>query len=76
MCVEVTLGVSEEHIEKIEISTRNQASGSGFYRHRGGRIGASHCSSAFHTNLAQPSQSLIKSTLKLRGMAKSTKLIP
>lgn len=60
MCVEVTLGVSEEHIKKIEISTRTQASGSGFYRHRAGRIGASQCFSAFHTNLAQPSQSLIK----------------
>mgnify|MGYP000008269787 FL=1 len=60
MCVEVTLGVSEEHIKKIEISTRAQASSSGFYRHRAGRIGASQCFSAFHTNLAQPSQSLIK----------------
>ena len=60
MCVQVTLGVSEEHMDKVEISTRSQASGSGFYRHRAGRIGASQCSSAFHTNLAQPSQSLIK----------------
>ena len=60
MCVQVTLGVSEEHINKVEVSTRDQASGSGFYRHRAGRIGASQCSSAFHTNLAQPSQSLIK----------------
>ena len=60
MCCEVTLGVSEEHIKKIEISTRAQASGSGFYRHRAGRIGASQCFSAFHTNLAKPSQSLIK----------------
>jgi len=59
MCVEVTLGVSEEHIKKIEISTRTQASGSGFYRDRAGRIGASQCFSAFHTNLTQPSQSLI-----------------
>lgn len=60
MCVQVTLGVSEEHINKVEISTQAQASGSGFYRHRAGRIGASQCFSAFHTNLAQPSQSLIK----------------
>ena len=60
MCVQVTPGVSEEHINKVEISTRDQASGSGFYRHRAGRIGASQCFSAFHTNLAQPAQSLIK----------------
>ena len=60
MCVEVTLEISEEHIKKIEISTQAQASSSGFYRHQAGRIGASQCSSAFHTNLAQPSQSLIK----------------
>ena len=60
MCVEVTLEISEEHIKKIEISIRAQASSSGFYRHRAGRIGASQCFSAFHTNLAQPSQSLIK----------------
>ena len=58
--VELTLGVSEEHIKKIEISTRAQASGFGFFRHRAGRIGASQCFSAFHTNLAQPSQSLIR----------------
>lgn len=86
MCVEVTLGVSEEHIKKIEISIRTQASGSGFYRHRAGRIGASQCFSAFHTNLAQPSQSLIKTicypsiykvnTIKLRSMAKSMKVMP
>lgn len=60
MSVEATLGVFEVHIEKIETSTRAQASSSGFYRHRAGRIGASQCFSAFHTNLAQPSQSLIK----------------
>ncbi|XP_078382523.1 uncharacterized protein LOC144665209 [Oculina patagonica] len=60
MCVQVNLGVTEEHINKVEVNTRDQASGSGFYRHRAGRIGASQCSSAFHTNLAQPSQSLIK----------------
>ena len=83
MCVEVTLGVSEEHIKKIEISTRAQASDCGFYRHRAGRIGASQCFSAFHrTNLAQLSQSLlrqfviqasIKSTLKPQSMAKARK---
>ena len=59
MCVDVTMNISEEHINKVEISTRDQANGSGFYRHRAGRIGASQCYSAFHTNVAQPSQSLI-----------------
>jgi len=61
--------VSEEHIKKIEISTRVQASGSGFYRHRAGRIAASQCFAAFHTNLAQPSQSVMK-TIYYPGLYK------
>lgn len=44
----------------MEISTRAQANGSGFYRHHAGRIGVSQSSAAFHTNLAQLSKSLIK----------------
>ena len=59
-CVEVTLDISDEHVNKVELNTRDQASGSGFFRHRAGRIGASESHAAFHTNIAQPSQSLIK----------------
>ena len=59
-CVEVALDISDEHVNKVELNTRDQASGSGFFRHRAGRIGASESHAAFHTNIAQPSQSLIK----------------
>ena len=45
----------------IQKDTRAQAKGSGFFRHRAGRIGASVCGAAFHSNLSQPPQALIKS---------------
>ena len=60
LCTNITLNISEDHINKVEINSRTQANGSGFYRHRAGRIGASVSSAVFHTNLAQPSQSLIR----------------
>ena len=60
LCTSITLDISEDHINKVEINSRTQANGSGFYRHRAGRIGASVSSAVFHTNLAQPSQSLIR----------------
>eukprot|EP00795_Rhopilema_esculentum_P006504 gene6504-11962_t len=46
---------------QIELNTRNQAKGSGFYHHRAGRIGASMSKSASHSGPSQPSQSPIKS---------------
>ena len=52
--------ISDKDIEIVEKDTRPQAKCSGFFRHRAGRIGASVSGTAFHTNLAQPSQSLIK----------------
>ena len=48
-------------IKKVELDTRSQAKGSGFFRHRAGRIGASVSGAVCHCNLAQPPQSLIKS---------------
>ena len=59
-CVEVTLDISDEDVNKVELNKRDQASGSGFLRHRAGRIGASESHAEFHTNIAQPSHSLIK----------------
>ena len=59
-CVEVTLDISDEHVNKVELNTRDQGSESGFFRHRAGRIGASESHAAFHINIAQHSQSLIK----------------
>ena len=60
-CVEVKVNISEKEIAIVEQDTRAQAKGPGFFRHRAGRIGASVCGAVYHTNLAQPSQSLIQS---------------
>ena len=59
-CSEIKLEISKEDLQIIEEETRNQASGSQFFRYRAGRIGASVSKQACHTNPAQPSQSLIK----------------
>jgi len=48
-------------LKSIEKDTIKQAKGAGFFRHRAGRIGASVSGTVSHSNLAQPSQSLIKS---------------
>lgn len=60
-CLEVKVDISEKEIDIVEKDTRAQAKGPGFFRHRAGRIGASVCGAVCHTNLAQPSQSLIQS---------------
>ena len=59
-CLNVKIDLSNEDISQVEQDTRSQAKGSGFFRHRAGRIGASVCGAVFHSNLAQPPQSLIK----------------
>lgn len=53
--------LSDEYIKIVEQDTRDQAKGPGFLRHRAGRIGASVSGAVYHSNVAQPSQSLIKS---------------
>ena len=60
-CLQVEINISEKEIETVEQDTRTQAKGPGFFRHRAGRIGASVCGAVYHTNLAQPSLSLIHS---------------
>ena len=60
-CSEVELNVTPEEIKQIERDTVAQAKGTGFFKHRAGRIGASMSSAVCHTNPALPSQSLIKS---------------
>jgi len=60
-CKEVKINVSDENINIVEQDTRDQAKGSGFFRHRAGRIGASVSGVVYRSNVAQPSQSLIKS---------------
>lgn len=60
-CHHVKINISAEQVKLIEKSTVEQAKNNAFFRHRSGRIGASKCHAATHTNPAQPSQSLIKS---------------
>ena len=59
-CYKVDLELTDEQINTIERDTIDQAKGGAFFRHRAGRIGASKCRAASHTDLSQPSQSLIK----------------
>ena len=81
LCTNITLNISEAHINKVEINSQTQAKSSGFFSYRAGRIGTFVSSAVFHTNLAQPSQSLIRtmffvrSTLKQSDMVKSTRLM-
>ena len=72
-CAEVNLDISRESIELIEKDTRAQARDSGFFRHRAGRIGASVSGAAFHSNLSQPPQALIKSICCPNGFKVNTK---
>ena len=60
-CVGVKIMLSDEDIKIVEQDTREQAKGPGFFRHRAGRIGASVSGAVYHSNIAPPSQSLIKS---------------
>ena len=60
-CLKVKLELSEEEIGIGEKETRKQAKDAAFFQHRPGRLGASVSGSVYHTNLAQPSQSLVKS---------------
>ena len=59
-CNKVQLNLSDEDIKSIERKTVDQAKGSAFFRHRAGRVGASKCRAASHTDPSQPSQSLVK----------------
>ena len=59
-CIEVQLNYSEDQIKLVEKNTQAQSKGVGFFKHRAGRIGASISGAVFHSNLSQPSQSLIK----------------
>ena len=57
----VNLVISDEQKKQVEKDTRSQAKGSGFFRHRAGRIGASVSGVGFHSNHQGPvPQSLIK----------------
>lgn len=53
--------LSDEDIKIVEQDTREQAKGPRFFKHRAGRIGASVSGAVYHSNIAQCSQSVIKS---------------
>lgn len=54
-CHKVDVKLSDEQIKSIERDTIDQAKGSAFFRHRAGRIGASKCCAANHTDPSHPS---------------------
>ena len=74
-CLNVKIDLSNEDISQVEQDTRSRAKGSGFFRHRAGRIGASVCGAVFHSNLAQPPQSLIKTICYLNLFKVNTKAV-
>lgn len=59
-CSEIDISLSESEIETIEEDTREQSRTSAFFIYRAGRIGASQSHTVFHTNVEQPSISLVK----------------
>ena len=60
-CKDVKITLSDQDISLVEQDTRDQAKGTNFFRHRAGRIGASVSGAVYHSNVVQPSQSLIRS---------------
>ena len=59
-CQKITITISEEESEQIELATRKQASCKEWFEQRSGRITASKLRAACHTSLSKPSKSLIK----------------
>lgn len=55
------LKITDEQSRNIEASTRDQAQSKTWFRFRAGRVTASKFKAAVHTDLSQPSQSLLKS---------------
>ena len=59
-CESVTLTITEKMAEHVEAASRDQSNSKLWYKFRAGRITASRMKSVCHTNIANPSQSLIK----------------
>lgn len=72
---DVKIMLSDEYIKIVEQDTRDQAKGPGFFRHRAGRFGASASCAVCHSNVAQPSKSLIKGVCYLHLYKVNTKAI-
>ena len=54
------LKITAEHANMLEKATRSQSNSTLWFRHRTGRITASRFKAAAHTNIAEPSKSLIR----------------
>ena len=59
-CNTVNVELPDKDIKVIEKETVDQTKGGAFFLHQAGRIGASRCKAASHTDPSLPSQSLIK----------------
>ena len=60
VCNTVNVELTDKNIKVIEKETVDQAKGGAFSLHWAGRIGASRCKAASHTNPSLTSQSLTK----------------
>ena len=60
-CDGINLVINQERAKKVEIATRDQAKSKMWFRFWAGQITASKAKSVCKTNMANPSQSLIKS---------------
>ena len=61
VCEGVTVDITNETAQVIEQETRLQSKSKLWYKYRAGRVTASRMKAVCHTNLSNPSQSLIKS---------------
>ena len=59
ICQSTNIEITKEQIDQVQKDTMAQSSGTNFFKHRAGRIGASQSKAAAHSDPALPSQSLI-----------------
>ena len=55
LCQSTNIDITEEQIAQVQKDTISQASGTNFFKHRAGRIGASQSKAAAHSDPALPS---------------------
>ena len=60
LCQSTSIEITKEKIDQVQKDTISQSSGTNFFKHRAGRIGASQSKAAAHSDPALPSQSLIQ----------------
>ena len=60
ICQSTNIEITAEQINQVQKETIALSSGTNFFRHRPGRIGASQSKAAAHSDPALPSQSLIQ----------------